>query len=224
MRALKTCFHKVVETLFITGSRGCGKSAYAKERLKGKKRIIVLDPIQEYHDELGYILIHNISDLAKYIKANYKKGFKISYNPMFGKVGVDRMQHLEKLAKLIYTIQQPFLKGQSTAKMLLVVEEMNKAYPNRNIAGKMPYFEALITEGRHSGVHLYGINQSAVKVNTNFRDNITEEVLFKQSRRHLAELSQAIGKEYAEKAIKQSKHHYIHITDDEVTTGKNKLT
>ncbi len=222
---LKNPSHKNVRTMFVSGTRGCGKSTFVKDILRGKKdkRVIIFDPTREYHFEEGYPLLTTIDGLINYVKKHYRTGFVVCYRPAKMTTS-QRRKSLDNLAKLLMKIQQPFYDMQSTAKMTLVVEEMGKAYPNRNLEKEMPHFEEFITEGRHYGISLIGINQSAVKVNTNFRDNLTEEVLFKQSRRMLAELGRAIeSKEDAKKAVMQEPHHYILLKDNDVIHGKNPI-
>jgi hypothetical protein len=157
------------------------------------------------------------------VKAN-PYSFKISYNPTTANT-LDRTKDLDGLARFVLFYQKPFFTGQSKEQILVVVEEMNRAYPNSaSVLQNMPNFGALITEGRHYGVNLYGIDQSEVKVHTTFRDNVSEIYLFKQAHRHLTALTRLLdSKELALQSVNQKPHHYIHVSDNGVQMGVTKL-
>lgn len=216
--------HKTVETIFLVGGRGSGKSTKAKKLMQKHKRIIVLDPTREYARELGYTSCKNLNEIIEIMKTDYPKGFTISYTPN-SQNPLDRTEDLDDLARLALFVQKPFFEGKSKEKLLIVVEEMNRAYPNSQaVLQKMPNFGALITEGRHYGIHLYGIDQSEVKVHTTFRDNVSEIYLFNQSVRHLSALTRLLdSKDLALKAVNQKPHHYIHICDAGITEGRTEL-
>lgn len=217
---------KTVEKVFVTGVSGSGKSTYVKSILKGHKRAIVFDPLEEYHEELGYPLFKTLKDLFNYVKANYNnpRGFKVSYNP-YTHNELDRTQDLEQLAKFMLILQKPFRTGHSAEKVLLVIEEMNTSYPNRSsVLQEQPAVGATITRGRHYGVSMIGVDQSAVRVHTSFRDNVSKSVYFKQDSRKIQELQRILGKELALLIVQQTPHNYVEMNEQgEIKKGKNEL-
>lgn len=212
--------HKKVITMAIWGKRGTGKSTQAKKQLKSHKRQVVFDPLKEYERELGYKKITNVRDLKRYIVENYNKGFKISYQPS-GNV-FKRPEQLNEVAKFLLLLQKPFNEGKHKIKITLVIEEMGRCFPNdKSVEKRCIDFAMLISEGRHYGIHLFGISQRAVGVHTEFRDNCEIEIFFAQDRRHIDQLSRFMNKNTAQEICKLPPHHFIAFQGDHQIKGRN---
>jgi DNA helicase HerA-like ATPase len=155
----------------IWGASGSGKSAYTKKRLKGRKRVVVFDPLEEYSGKK----VSTIKGVEREMVRRWAD-FVISYSPQIGKEAAN----LNDLSRFLLAVQRPFKEGKKGRPLTLVVEEMNSSFPVSGGAAKCPYFAEICSRGRHYGIEVFGVSQRLAEVDTRFRGNCTETVVFRQ--------------------------------------------
>ena len=207
----------------VYGASGSGKSSYVKQRIRGRKRVIVFDPMMEYGGA-GVVHCFTVEQVRKEMVRNWK-GFRISYLPPAGK----EARALSQLSGLILVAQEQY-KGRDSGDVLtLVVEEMNLAFPVHGGAEKSPKFAEVCSRGRHSFVEVIGASQRIAEVATRWRGNCTETVILRQN--GAADTSAAIQSTGASKADVTAlvNLEYLHekqgtITHGAISFGKSKKT
>jgi DNA helicase HerA-like ATPase len=155
----------------VWGASGSGKSSYVKLQMGGRKRVVIFDPQAEYTGTAA-----NSVDAVRREMARNWSGFRISYRPPPGK----EPGALSALCKLLIYAQQPFKETGRGAGLALVVEEMNLSFPVSGGAAKCPGFAEVCSRGRHYGIEVWGVSQRIAEVDTRFRGNCTETVVFRQ--------------------------------------------
>lgn len=163
----------------VWGRSGSGKSAYVKRRVKGRKRVLVFDPLDEYSRE-GFTTVRHthksaLDDVRVALKDNWS-GFRLAYVPPSGR----EAQALSALCKLLMAAQAPYRSGASKAQMTLIVEEMNLSFRVSGGPEKAPGFADVCSRGRHYGIEVIGASQRIAEVSTRFRGNCTETVVLAQ--------------------------------------------
>ena len=198
----------------VWGASGSGKSAYVKQQIKGRKRLIVFDPLEEYA-ALCKTSCKTVDEVRKAMRADWH-GFTISFVPPAGQ----EPRALSSLCKLILAAQQPYKTTGKGAGVTLVVEEMNLSFPVHGGADKAPGFAEVCSRGRHYGVEVFGVSQRIAEVSTRFRGNCTETVVLRQQGpRDLNAASEAIGGMKSEIAGLQNLH-FIHERQGTTKTGR----
>lgn len=159
----------------VYGASGSGKSSYVKQRIKGRKRVIVFDPMEEYGGA-GIATCKTVEQVRQAMVKDWK-GFRISYVPPAGK----EARAISQLCSLILVAQEQY-KGRDSGDVLtLVVEEMNLAFPVHGGAEKAPKFAEVCSRGRHSFIEVIGASQRIAEVATRWRGNCTETVILRQN-------------------------------------------
>lgn len=162
----------------ICGASGSGKSSYAKQELRGRKRIVVFDAMDEYTQGRNSLCNVRCETLAE-VKAAMRKdwsGFRIAYVPPASA----EPRALSALSALLMAAQQPFKDGKSRAIVTLVIEEMNQCFHVHGGDAKAPQFAEICSRGRHYGIEVYGLSQRIAEIHTRFRGNCTETVILRQ--------------------------------------------
>lgn len=204
----------------IFGRSGSGKSAYAKRMLKGRGRVVIFDPLEEY--KARALVRHSRRDSLDQVRramAADWRGFQVAYVPPAGKEAAA----LSALCRLLLAAQDPYRRTGKGAGLTLVVEEMNLAFPVAGGADNCPGFAEVCSRGRHSGIEVIGISQRIAEVSTRFRGNLTETVIFSQrGPRDVAAAIQAAG---ASKAQVEGLGHlqYLHEKSGAISLGKLKF-
>jgi len=199
----------------VWGASGSGKSAYTKQRLAGRKRLIVFDVMDEYMGQGGLCTVKatTLAQVKDAMRANWS-GFQIAYIPPAGK----EPAALSRLCSLILGAQQPFKDGNSNHILTLAVEEMNTAFPVSGGVERAPMFAEVCSRGRHSGVEVFGLSQRIAEVHTRFRGNCTETVaLRQQGPRDVQAAADATGAPKASISALQNLD-YLHSKGGEMTT------
>jgi len=163
----------------VWGRSGSGKSSFVKATIRGRKRIIVFDPLGEYGAEGLKLIEHKSRDGLDHVRQAMAKSwrtFRLAYIPPAGK----EVAALNGLSRLLLRAQANFQATGRGAEILLVVEEMNLAFPVAGGAEKNPGFAAICSRGRHYGIEVIGVSQRIAEVATRFRGNCSETVVFAQ--------------------------------------------
>lgn len=155
----------------VWGASGSGKSSYVKAITGPQKRVVIFDPQGEYPGKRVSLL----DDVRREIRNNWR-GFRISYQPPAGK----EPKALSALCRVLMEVQRPFKEGRPGRPLALVVEEMNLSFPVAGGAAKSPGFAEVCSRGRHYGIEVWGVSQRIAEVDTRFRGNCTETVVFRQ--------------------------------------------
>jgi|TARA_A100000171_G_scaffold52764_1_gene72880 DNA helicase HerA-like ATPase len=172
----------------VWGASGSGKSSYVKKAIKGRKRMVVFDPLGEY-SALCNVTATNLEQVRVEMRYNWAN-FSIAYVPPAGQ----EPRALSALCKLMMAAQMPYKKTGKGQGMTLIVEEMNLSFPVQGGAQKSPGFAEVCSRGRHYGIEVYGLSQRIAEVSTRFRGNCTETVVLRQQGpRDLAAATDAIG-------------------------------
>lgn len=155
----------------VWGASGSGKSSYVKQRIKTARRLVVFDPLEEYNARH----VHSLDQVRREMAASFG-AFRLALVPRSG----SEADTLSMLCRLLMRAQQPFKEGRLTAPLTLVVEEMNMSFPVAGGAARSPGFAEICSRGRHFGIEVIGVSQRIAEVDTRFRGNCTETVVFRQ--------------------------------------------
>ncbi|MDG1286383.1 MAG: hypothetical protein P8P30_02335 [Rickettsiales bacterium] len=204
------------------GGRGQGKSTGVKARIAKESRVIVYDPMKEYHRERGFKAARSLNDVRKLMIAGRGMTYKIAYQP----ASQNHYQALHELCQYLFFAQQPYHQNKSKRQMVLVVEEMNLSAPSHNLPVNQRGFSQAVLQGRHYGINIIGVTQRPKTIAPIFRDNADVENVYK--------LSCPDSVAYIEKKIRDPKykdaifalkpHEYLIIESFAVKRGKNKLS
>lgn len=181
----------------VWGRSGSGKSSWVKREIAKARRVVIFDPLGEYQ---GFKKIpHRTRDGLDQVRAAMAAdwaGFRIAYIPPAGQ----EVAALNGLSRLLLRAQAGYQEGRRGARpMILVVEEMNLAFPVHGGAEKCPGFAEICSRGRHFGIHVIGVSQRLAEVATRFRGNCSETIVFAQKGpRDLAAASAETGRPQAE--------------------------
>lgn len=211
--------NKDAKIIGIWGRRGSGKSTRAKEIIKNVNRLVVYDPILEYHKE-GCIIVNNIKDMLILIKKHWIKGFKITYQPDDND---DHVENVSKLCEILKKIQKPYFDEKLDLKITFVIEEMSLSVPNRNDP-RLNQILNMCNIGRHYGIEIIGISQRLAEVHTTFRSNTFENYFFAlASAVDINAASQIIGKDNAQLLLKTEPHCGLKFSNGDIKAIKNSL-
>lgn len=203
------------------GGRGQGKSTGVKQRIAKEPRVIVYDPMREYHREKGFKVARSLNDVRKLMIAGQGMKYKIAFQPSTD----NHAQAVHELCKFLFFAQQPYQQNKSKRQMVLVVEEMNLCAPSHNLPMNQRGFSKAVLQGRHYGINIIGVTQRPKTIAPIFRDNADVENVYK--------LSCADSVSYIEKKITDPKyqgaifklkpHEFLKIEAFSIKKCKNNL-
>lgn len=156
----------------VWGASGSGKSSYVKRHIERARRVVVFDPLEEYP---GLKRVRTVDEVRVAMRDDWN-GFRVGFVPKSGQ----EARALSSLSRLLIRAQEPFKAGRSKKTITLVVEEMNTCFPVHGGAAKAPGFAEICSRGRHFGLNVIGVAQRIAEVDTRFRGNCTETVVFRQ--------------------------------------------
>jgi len=158
----------------VWGASGSGKSAYVKKAIKGMKRVVVFDPLDEYSTE-GMQRCRTVDEVRVAMVKKWKT-FRIAYVPPAGR----EPRALSQIAKLLMVAQMPYKSTGKGQGITFVVEEMNLSFPVHGGDAKARHFADICSRGRHYGITVYGLSQRIAEVSTRFRGNCTQSIVLRQ--------------------------------------------
>ena len=157
----------------VYGRRGSGKSTLVQSLLKGRKRVVVFDPMAEFASQRGFVRVSCFRDLVAALRKGWGRGFKIAFVP-----DDDFKKVLHGISHVLWGAQAPYDAGRDDRKVTLVVEEMNLCYPPKDLPAGQEGFVRAILQGRHRGIEIIGVTQRPALVHPNFRSNAHDTYVF----------------------------------------------
>lgn len=220
---------KDAELTNLSGGRGSGKTTFMREYIEDKKRVIVLDPMDDMGMK-GFKRIKAITgknSIASHIKDNWDKGFKIVVPT--GHHDSECQAYLMKLKQALFVIQKPYKDGNRAMKgkeICLCIDEAHKFIPNPPNGDLKPCLDDLLALGRHYGIEIVAASQRIVKVWTEYRGNAMQHYFFRQGDHNdIATIISMIGRDKHEDLMGLQAHEYLHLDKTKglhVSKGKNK--
>ncbi len=182
------------ERIAVYGRSGSGKTAWLKKYIRGKRRIIVFDPMDEYH-EMKTRIVHSSRGSLEEVRAavlDDPTGFQIAFVPAGGK----EAEALNMISAMLWEGMAGYRAARrkweragakrpngsrAVPKVHLVVEEMNLSFKVHGGEDRAPAFADICSRGRRSGIEVAGCSQRVKEVNTRFRGNCSKVVVFAQA-------------------------------------------
>lgn len=214
---------KDAEIIGIWGGRGSGKTTRQKEMIDGKRRIIVLDPMEDFK-LYGAVYCKKPSAVYRAVRAGWTKGFKIVLRP--GHSEERCTAALAELTKGLFAIQQPYKNNMGFMKnreITLCIDEAHKFFPNPPHGEVKEPLNDLIALGRHYGIEMIGASQRLAKVWTEFRGNCSQHYFFRQGDfNDIQTAIKMIGPENKGQLKDLATHEYLHKGHGmNITPGRN---
>lgn len=203
----------------IAGGRGSGKTTLARSMIERRRRVVVMDPLDEYGGN-GFAVARSLRAVAHGLATRWAGDFRIRYVPPAN----HEPQALHELAVLLRKAQAPFKAGRDARTLTLVVEEMNMSFPNRQLPAALSGFPELCARGRHFGIEVIGVTQRIAEIHTRFRGNAAVHYYFRQDdHADVTTCLAKIGPQYRDQLAGLDNHQYLRREAGRVTTGKNIL-
>jgi len=155
----------------VWGASGSGKSSWVKQQIASRSRLVVFDPLGEYDARQ----LATVDQVRAEMRRNFRR-FRLSLVARTG--GEAKALHV--LCRLLMAAQEPYRKTGKGDGLCLVVEEMNLSFPVAGGVQKCQGFAEICSRGRHYGIEVFGVSQRIAEVDTRFRGNCTETVVFRQ--------------------------------------------
>lgn len=213
-------FAKDAKIIGVWGGRGSGKSTRVKELVYKNSRLIVFDPIGDWTSERGFVGCADMKSLLTALKRRWNSGFRLV---LTAPRGVDPRSLLERLAMVLFRVQEPYFNGKDTRKITLVVEEMALSYPERTLGQNERSFMELCNLGRHSGIEIIGISQRIAEVKKNFVGNCAEHFFFRMGAAvDVQTAGQFMGSEHKQSLKNLKDHEFLNFSRGIVTKGRNR--
>ena len=158
------------QIIIVYGKTGTGKTSLAQKIIAEKKRVIIIDPKDEYEDGL---IFSNLLDLFQ---------FMISYNP----------KEFKFICRFESDLEHEYLFSlcQVIEDVLLVVEE---AEIYISPFAKSSTFLDLCRYGRHHNISILGIARRSSELSINFRSLVTRLISFKQTEPRDLKIMEELG-------------------------------
>lgn len=201
----------------VYGRRGSGKSTRTKSMIGGHKRVVVFDPQGEYGGLPGFRRCTTLAGVLGAVKAGWRSGFRVAYMP---RGDFPRMLH--GVCRMLWVAQAPYERGQDRRKVLLVVEEMNLAYPAARLPSEFYGMSRAVLQGRHRGIEIIGVTQRPALVSADFRGQVAETYVFPLSTSHdFKAVCEVYGKEHEPALRALEPHRFLRFVDGQVKPGRN---
>lgn len=161
------------ERIGIFGQSGSGKSVLARSIIDQAERVFVFDPKGDWEFEKGFEVLKHFSQIKPFLKDMGETPFRVVYSPE----ALQAPKRLSTLSLMLLDHQRKYLKGQSSAKLTLVADELSDGFPLGLPAGVTGFAEAC-QKGRAFGLNIVGIAQRPAQVHPSFRGNLNKIIAF----------------------------------------------
>jgi len=215
------------ERIGIFGRSQSGKSSLMDRILRGHRRVILFDAIDERARNAkaeGFSEVTTISDLQDRIDRDYGSGFRLWFHPSYE---ADLVQSLSDVSRMLLDCQTQQANREGIDKrpsLVLAVDEMADCFPNHTLTREKDAFSIMSRSGRHKGIHLIGASQRPAEVSTKFRGQLSKRFIFNLTEprdlQAVAEMGGADGKALAEVVRLQKPLEYIRLENGEYGAGK----
>lgn len=194
----------------VFGRSGCGKTTLVRELLRGRDRVVIFDPLDEYTGHR----CRTVREVLAALRQRWgERRWVVRYVPPAG--AEPRALHL--LSLVLARAQAPYRAGQDRRVLTLAVDELNLSYPVHALPADCQGIAELCSRGRHYGIELIGVSQRVAEVNARFRGNLTEGWYGAQpdhtSRRAVLD---AIGPEHRQVLAALPPYRWIQVRDGRV--------
>lgn len=192
----------------IFGASGSGKTTKAQEIIKGVKRLISFDAL----DNLAGRAFTSLPELQRFIVANYARGFRVRYVPRLASA----VQELSDLSGFLLRLQEPYKAGRLSSQVTLFADELDVSFP-LNISRSKPdnKFYYLCCRGRHYGVNIVGVSQRMSLVDLPFRANLSDLFIFRLADfNDLSTASAMLGKPYKSTLSSLPNYKFVYKSPD----------
>lgn len=190
------CHHRP-EIVCVFGKIGAGKSSDVVELLRGRSRVIVVDPLREYAAD---DVFESTVELLNYIAG--RRRFEVVYR---FPAGVDKFDRFPLLLEIALVVGE----------LTLVVDEVGLVLRRERLP---KIWDEVVNQGRHRGLKIIAAAQRFTKVNRDFTASATQLRIFRTSEpadvRYFAEF---IGKAAA-LALKDLPDHTPYVWTDGAKT------
>lgn len=211
----------------IFGRSKSGKSTLMDRMLRGHKRVILFDAIDERAATArkeGFTEVTCLNELQDRVNDTYSTGFRYWFHPSYD---CDLIGALSDLSLFMLDIQTQYAERNGTSSrpgLMLAVDEMADCFPNYSMKKGQGQFENMCRMGRHKGIHLIGATQRPAEVSTKFRGQLEKRFLFNLTEpadlRAVTDMGGAQGKELAEAVRLLKPLDYIRMEGGEYSSGK----
>lgn len=172
----------------ITGASGSGKTFFTLIRLKGAKRVILLDCKGDMEKEKNFanqINVNNDKEFLQAVKNNWDGSFCINYcmpKNRFGDVEEHKVEALAKrLCGMLLGMQRPYRDNVDSRQIVLCVDEASVAFPRKPKHGEAWVRSFFNIHARNHGINILSITQSLSDVSMFVRKNNLNNFYFKQT-------------------------------------------
>jgi hypothetical protein len=149
--------------ILILGKVGSGKSTLARRLIAPYDRVIVFDPLSEYHEGL---VVESFEQFANYFADAPESFFVVCRFQGENQEDVERMQE--------YALRATVKVG----RLLLVLEECEMYFDSYN---RSSYANYLVAQGRHHEISLLAIGRRPTEIPIKLRSQFTTVVSFRQT-------------------------------------------
>ena len=211
----------------IFGRSQSGKSSLMDRILRGHRRVVLFDAIDERAPTAraeGFSEITTISELQDRIDRDYASGFRLWFHPSYE---ADLVLSLSDVSRMLLDCQTQQAERGGTDKrpsIALAVDEMADCFPNQTLTREKDHFSIMCRSGRHKGIHLIGASQRPAEVSTKFRGQLSKRFIFNLTEprdlQAVNEMGGADGKALAEAVRLQQSLEYIRLENGRYATGR----
>lgn len=217
---------KDAEQVGIWGCKGSGKTTRQKEMIEGRKRVIVLDPMDNFGGK-GYRRVTSIPAMRAAIQAGWYNGFHLVIPT--GHHEAQCLVFMRKLVPVLFLVQKPYYEGKRFMvghEITLVIDEAHKFFPNRTMTPEQQEpLEDIIALGRHYGIEMLAASQRTANVWTDYRGNCDKQYFFAQGdHTDIASALKSIGTEHRAALMDLRAHEYLlksRSAGSKVVKGRN---
>lgn len=204
---------KDAEVALIVGRRGTGKSVRARYMVRNSRRLIVLDPVDDWRGQADRMA--DTRELTERLRQGWSKGFRLRICPDPEHV----MAVTDWLCRMLMRAQSGYYAGAHTAKVTLALDELNMAFPPNINTRQFPGVQRAILQGRHYGLEILGITQRPTAIKADFRSNARSRLIYPvEDHTDMEVLAKQVGPRARQMLADLRPYHCLHVRDGQVST------